>query len=1741
MNHPSFYRVIFAFLIFTISATAIGDIASYKSLMGEFKVTGKGSSSYTIPIEVIPAKYAPVVDISYNSSSPGGFMGAGWGISGIPTIELCSKNARQDNKWGNISINISTEDYNQNRFCLTGSRLSLLAGTFGADGSTYQTELVSQQRITAQGSCGDGPCSFKLENNDGSVHIFGGSAQSTVRLKDNGVPKDILTWGISSSQDLNGNTIDYEYKPSTTSNVLFPDNIKYFFNADKSTYREVLFSYKPRETTTRQIKRVGLGGYAHRPSLVLTSISTKDTDGTTVLKYELESEYKSLVDQYQITKVQKVSGDGTTATYPTTFGYKEFEAQTPDFREVNSVSLGFPGVTFSSAKTLVMDKYGDGYNGIGVIGKVSGNAEFRFARGDKNGNLTVATDAMDLGEYSSSTDDKDAYTFLSFDKNGDGLGDLVKIYKGGDGLAYAQTYLSAAGVPNFTRVGVVVQLGQDYVTSGGKSTYTSSDVNGDGLIDLIRLTPTANGLQTFYVVTAFYSSEKGGFPKREIISDTILHGLTLTTDLDINFIDGDGDTLRDIFVVKTASGVTSAAILYNRQGSFLTPPTGSPFVSLGALGAWKGNPPYKIIDFNQDGLSDLITFAYPGGLSSTSSIYMNTGKLFSQILEAPAEGDNTTTTFRSGILNQDDIRSIVFGDINGDSFPDLLIYQGGSGDPGPSTEGNTYFSYYLHTGNSFAFGSNLSPLGEHTRNIIATMGNKSLASIVSLRIGGDEAIISVHTNQVEEFRPQIISIDNGGGVKYAIKYDKKAPLVDYAHLKTPKYPDLVLSKIRTIVDSYVKTKDVGKSYGYTRTHSFDYTLPVYNRQDWKFAGYRTVTEKVPELDMITTRTYSTSFPIRGRIASTTVGKITTGEVFTGTDVTYKHEVTFPNTVPKVVLVHSDTSSKTTFEGTSRGAPVQAWKSTVVNVVDDVWGFNLSSAKTFDGSADTLYTCNRYSNVVSSTKFHIGMPTGHLVTSSKSQCEAFYGMKPYDSPFTPTSADFSLSLMKYDAVGRPITKLLYSSENDAYITSHTAYDAQGYVTSTSISPDYTPLTGIFPTAANVKTTTFTRDVGGYTNKMMVTGLSTDYETNSRFGIITKQTLPNGKVITHTLDPLGTKIARTLGTTKVTEIKFKTDSEGKFSEKINYVGSKESKLNQYRDGLGAIWKTTQIADGNRKITGGIRERDTSTGLVSKLFGNYFIPADSSSSTITYDDRWARDSLAWDGGNLKYEYDRTYSDGKLSVVTSGYDPRTLITGDNPIVLGTKVTDFVSRTVTSSKSRSTSSVSTLDLLGRRISSVDFRGLPTTTKYDMDGTVVQISSPDAGVEKTTWDAMGNVVKTERGIEQITYLYDKIGRLAKKTRIEGGGTPRVVNFTWDTPRAGKFNTGFLTKIEDSGVIRELDYNQGGLKVAESWHIDGVDYDYEFSYLNTGHPESITYPDKSKVEYEYLDSGELGTLKYSSPPSGILRMVSNFLFGATDGLLTFSDYDINGHASTIKYSDTLTITETVDKFGRADTYSILDGGKKSEGGTVLSSMKYKWGNTNKIVGQTRDNENYKYTYDIEGRLISYSNSREHVTYTYDENENILSKGDSKFVIDTASNRPVSGVISGNDITFQYDSLGRLLGDGQETYTYGTSGKLSKINTPIAGETTIRYFNNQKLSDTRNGATVTYLTAGYVDLGAGSTKRISMDGKVRLSVNPDESLLFLFSDRLGSNLMTIDIETKKPTSSYEYLPYGDSNDI
>ena len=146
---------------------------------GQFSVSDTGAAVYTIPIQVPPgtAGMAPKLALVYNSQGGNGSLGVAWSLSGLSTITRCPRTMAQD------GVRARVNDEANDRFCLDGQRLVLIAGAYGADGAEYRTERESFTRTISYGTAGNGPAWFKVWTRPGQIMGYGNTTDSRIEAQ----------------------------------------------------------------------------------------------------------------------------------------------------------------------------------------------------------------------------------------------------------------------------------------------------------------------------------------------------------------------------------------------------------------------------------------------------------------------------------------------------------------------------------------------------------------------------------------------------------------------------------------------------------------------------------------------------------------------------------------------------------------------------------------------------------------------------------------------------------------------------------------------------------------------------------------------------------------------------------------------------------------------------------------------------------------------------------------------------------------------------------------------------------------------------------------------------------------------------------------------------------------------------------------------------------------------------------------------------------------------------------------------------------------------------------------------------------------------------------------------------------------------------------------------------------------------------------------------------------------------
>ena len=199
------------------------------STPGSFAVSPSGAGTYTIPIQISPgtAGMQPNLSLTYNSQGGNGLAGVGWSLSGLSAIHRCPATLVQDGFKGGVKFDAN------DRFCLDGQRLKVIAGANGGDRAEYRTEKESFSRIRSYGVCGSGPCAWTVETKSGITMEFGNTNDSRVEAASQpiGTPRAVVRlWAVNRVLDRVGNFYSVLYYEDSISGIHVPLSIGYTGN-----------------------------------------------------------------------------------------------------------------------------------------------------------------------------------------------------------------------------------------------------------------------------------------------------------------------------------------------------------------------------------------------------------------------------------------------------------------------------------------------------------------------------------------------------------------------------------------------------------------------------------------------------------------------------------------------------------------------------------------------------------------------------------------------------------------------------------------------------------------------------------------------------------------------------------------------------------------------------------------------------------------------------------------------------------------------------------------------------------------------------------------------------------------------------------------------------------------------------------------------------------------------------------------------------------------------------------------------------------------------------------------------------------------------------------------------------------------------------------------------------------------------------------------------------------------------
>jgi len=420
-------------------------------------------------------------------------------------------------------------------------------------------------------------------------------------------------------------------------------------------------------------------------------------------------------------------------------------------------------------------------------------------------------------------------------------------------------------------------------------------------------------------------------------------------------------------------------------------------------------------------------------------------------------------------------------------------------------------------------------------------------------------------------------------------------------------------------------------------------------------------------------------------------------------------------------------------------------------------------------------------------------------------------------------------------------------------------------------------------------------------------------------------------------------------------------------------------------------------------------------------------------------------------------------------------------------------------------------DALGHVTTSTNGSGVQTTFTYcecgALEGITEAVGTADQRRLSFTDNAAHERVTMVDGNGNTTsYAYDAVGRLTKITDPLNG----VTTYTYDV--AGELTA----QVDQLGHATSYGYDAMGRVTSVQDALNNrttTTYDLAGNVLSVKNANNITtsfgYDALNRMTQQIDDKG--GSLERTTTYG--YDAVGN-MTTLTDGLnhtTTFSFDELNreitrkdalGHVTTTAYyTDTQTITQTVDALGNTTTrtYDLIG---------QLSSVSRPGGGT------------ANYYYDAAGNNTSILNElNKTTTYTFD-NLNRVTKvtdplnGKTTYVYDANDNRTLVVDPDGNRSTFVYDALNRLITqtdplNHSATFAYDAAGRMTSTTDQLSQRRDFTYDAvNQKLTEKW------YTTTALFD----RTNTFSWDavGNMLTAVNPDGACTYTYDnlDRIST---------------------------
>ncbi|HEY1773264.1 MAG TPA: RHS repeat-associated core domain-containing protein [Gammaproteobacteria bacterium] len=1389
-------------------------IAVVGAVAGTGGVSADGAASYTIPISLPPgtAGMQPSLVLAYDSQFGNGLAGYGWTVSGMSSIERCVRSIEDNGSTFGII-------FNQNDgYCLDGQRLRLVSGSYGVDGSTYQTEITDFSVITAHvdSSATGGPSWFTVQTRDGRTYEYGNTTDSKILAKGTTVAR---AWALDLVTDANTNYMKYQYHPETADGDYWPINIYYSGNTalGTATDHQVHFDYTA--NAAGMIETRFMDGALISRTQHLADVKVM-TNNAVTFTYTLS--YHTYEDRYLLNQVSEcgvAAGSVNTCLPPTTFTW-----QTPQLGwAADQATSGTIADLAHAQAAHLMDVDGDGIQDL-VYPDV-GTSHWYVMFGQPNGGFTAPVDSGEgwWGLYYACS--------LALDYNGDGRADLMTPKSGG-WLLMVSTGSRQTGQMFRTPGNNLPDLSAINPVNNSPIYYQStwaSDFSGTGESDLVYTDGTnvylRENSENFSTLHTVYPGAAVSRSTSPVYVDAGVDFEGAGRDGIIAKSSGSSPTM---YALKSTTSLTYAQVGTASISSAIPSPSPIPF------------------DANGDGQTDVLT----NGVNGNWQISLGTGATLQNLSTSIA------TSWSSSI-------DPLISDFAGDGRQEVMVktsasswdtlwtgYTAGTGfSVTPTTAGTPYPANYgvgtLRIGNIEANGMDdlvyAMPNGDGTYTWHYSLHNGAPLLMTSATDGLGNVTTFVYCDLASgttvDGRP---AYTMGSGSTFPVRDVLRPMQIVYRMQQSDGLAD-------------------GRSYNIDYTYSGGKT----DVHGHGFLGFAQRTILDSRTGNIETLTYEQTFPY--------VGMVTEDDVVTGSAADSAYSPAIPASTPlKQVQQALDQidigSGYSSIYYPFVTQTVSHVDDLVAGVVQEVRLTTASIAKTdIDGfgNADHTTTSDEDdSNPASPSTFTTDVVTQYAPAAGTTYCVSL----PQTMTVTRTTPDGS-SLSRSTQFTPNTTQCQQSSamrtpgtapgSGSPALTTGYQYDGYGNVDQIQVSGDGLPTrtvtannlgaAGEFPVSEGKVVSGTLTLASGHTWYYDIGKKNTDVD-------------PNGNLTTYGYDGLGrqTSVTRADGS-KTTWTYAACSADGPFCPATAAYEVTETQYGavsgSFMSGYTAYDIKNRVVEQGRTLTGGVISRVDTT---YDVLGN---AVQVSKPYITAPSSPLQDCNTYDA-----VFDRL-----VSVATPQDDADTgCSTKDTVAYTYSGDTTSVTHTVEDSASTSASQTtySTVDAVGQTVSTQDADGYMTSYVYDAFGNLTKTTDPDGQAIVVTYDGLGHKTQmVDPNLGTIDYSVDALGEVLCQTDAKGqsiiksyDGVGRVISkletaagagcnassgtssaWTYDTQTKG---AGLPASVTDSnGFERDYDYDSLS-RVADVTTTPGAgasQYTVSTTYDDFGRIQTVTYP------------------------------------------------------------------------------------------------------------------------------------------------------------------------------------------------------------------------------------------------------------------------------------------------------------